>query len=534
MKYIKHILPILLVLVLVSACQTNTNEEESDTSTSGSTITLKNDSITSDDTSVQISETTATITKAGTYTISGTLDDGQILVDANDTAKVTIILDNVDIHCETSSAIYIKNADETTITLKENTENTLSDGSTYTVLDESEEPDATLFSKDDLVIDGNGSLTIQANYKDGIGGKDDVNIKDATISIQATDDGIRGKDSLIIENATLTITAVNDALKATNDTEADKGILEIHDGSYTLTTTGTDATSHKAIKAYTSITISDGTFDIDATDDAVHSQNVTIDGGTYTIATGDDGIHADATLLIHDGTIDIKQSYEGLEAADLQIHGGNIQIVASDDGINAAGGSDSTTETSTPGFNGGPGGNDMFSTSTGTLQISGGIITVDAQGDGIDVNGDATITGGTITVYGPANDGNGALDYDGSFAISGGQLIAYGTSGMALNVSENSSLTTVMINLDTTIAAGANVSIVDDEGNEIYNGTNAKNANSFIIASSKLAINSTYTLQVDGSKRTTFTPTSTVTTIGNSGGMNGGPGGGFGGPGQGR
>ncbi|OCN04481.1 hypothetical protein A4S06_02375 [Erysipelotrichaceae bacterium MTC7] len=206
----------------------------------------------------------------------------------------------------------------------------------------------------------------------------------------------------------------------------------------------------------------------------------------------------------------------------MQIHGGTISIVSTDDGINAAGGSDDSTQSTSQSFPGGPG-SDRFSSSTGTLLITGGNILVNAEGDGIDVNGDATIAGGEILVYGPTNDGNGALDYDGTFLVNGGSLVAYGSSGMALNISSTSTLPSVMINLDTSIQAGAQVSILDGEGNEIYHGTNAKKANSLIIANTALQLNSTYTLQVDDSTITTFTFTTTVTTIGNSGQMNGGP-----------
>ncbi|OCN04480.1 hypothetical protein A4S06_02370 [Erysipelotrichaceae bacterium MTC7] len=278
MKHIKQIFIVLLCMIIVSGCQTS-KQKATNTDNEENVITLDKDTINCKTDGVVITGTTATITKAGNYTITGTLDNGQVIVDTTDDAKVTLILVNANIHSETSSAIYIKNAETTTITLKENSENHLSDASTYSSLDESGEPDATLFAKDDLVINGTGLLSIQANYKDGIVGKDDVIIEDATIKIQANDDGIQGKDSLGLKNANLAIEAVNDAIKSTNDTDAKKGTIEIHGGSYQLQTSGNDESSHKAIKAYTSLTISEGTFTIDATDDALHAQNVTIDGG---------------------------------------------------------------------------------------------------------------------------------------------------------------------------------------------------------------------------------------------------------------
>lgn len=509
----KKITTILLLSVLfISACSSGDSEEKETTTTSSGdniSIVLNGNSITSDSDQVTVDGSTATITAAGTYEVSGELDDGQIRVDVGDNDEVTLILNGATIHNEDSAAIYVVNADTTTISLAEGSNNTLSDGNEYALDNVDEEPDATLFSHDDLVISGSGTLNINAAYGDAIASKDDLEIYDATINIDANDDGIRGKDSITVENATLNITAVADAMKSTNDSDTEKGYILIESGAFTITTTGSTESSSKGIKAYTSITINGGTFNIDSSDDSIHAADITITGGEYTLASGDDGIHADNILDISAGTINITDSYEGLEAADLRISGGTIDIVSKDDGINAAGGTDTTTSSGRQG--------DMFSTSSGTLTISGGTITVDAEGDGIDVNGDATMSGGTITVHGPASGGNGALDYDGTFEVTGGTLIAVGMSDMAQGTS--GSQNSAMISLTSTYTSGSKVRIVSSDGSEIMSYTAIKNFQSIVFSDEQLTANVSYTVYIDDEEYTTFTASSGSTQVGTSGGM---------------
>lgn len=514
----KKIVACFVVLAFCLMACRNKEEVETTTSDDAIAITLKNTTIESTSSNVKIDGSIATIVAAGTYEVSGTLEDGQIRVEVSDKEHVTVILNNANIHNDTSAAIYVVNADKTTITVADGSDNTLSDGSEYTFRGADTEPNATVFSHDDLLINGTGTLRIEANYEDAIASKDDLEIESATLHITAADDGIRGKDSVQIRSGNIEVNAVSDAIKATNDTDATKGYVTIDGGTFKLTTTGNGDASSKGIKAYTTLTIHDGTFEIVASDDAIHAADVHIVGGDYTIHSGDDGIHGDTTLVIDGGTIAIAESYEGIEAADLTINDGTISIVASDDGINAAGGTDTTT-TNEQGYN------DMFSTSTGTLTINGGMIEVNAEGDGVDVNGNAVMNGGTLIVHGPTLGGNGALDYDGTFVMNGGTMVAVGTSNMAMAPSTSSSQLSIMVNLTATQAAGTNVRLVSSNGDEIISQTMVKSFQSIVISDRAIQNNTSYDLYLNDTKYATITTTGTVTTSGNTGGMQGGPGG---------
>jgi len=175
-----------------------------------------------------------TITQPGTYILSGTLSEGQVRVETVDEADVQIVLDGATITNSTGAAIYVKSANSATITLAEGTTNTLSDGEIYTFEDSEDEPDATLFSKSDLILNGTGTLVIDANYAHAIKGKDDVTIAEGTYDITSVGDAIKGRDSLFISSGTFTIVAGADGLQSTNEEEEGKGILTIESGTFTI------------------------------------------------------------------------------------------------------------------------------------------------------------------------------------------------------------------------------------------------------------------------------------------------------------
>jgi hypothetical protein len=275
-----------------------------------------------------------------------------------------------------------------------------------------------------------------------------------------------------------------------------------------------------------------GDFDIDSTDDAVHSNGIVrIDGGNFDINTGDDGIHGDTSLIINGGTITVTNSYEGIESANMEINGGKIDITASDDGINVAGGNDSSY------MGGRPGQNSFTNSSSYTLTINGGDIQVNASGDGIDVNGSGYMTGGNVQVNGPTNDGNGALDYDGVFEISGGTLLTAGSSGMAQAPSDGSTQYTIA-NTVGSQSAGTTVKLVGSDGSIIASFIPVKNFAHVVISTPEILKGGTYTLSVGGTEIDTFTVAEIVSgDTSSGGGMPGGgqgQGGGFpGGRGQG-
>ncbi|MCM1404707.1 MAG: carbohydrate-binding domain-containing protein [Prevotella sp.] len=258
------------------------------------------------------------------------------------------------------------------------------------------------------------------------------------------------------------------------------------------------------------LVIMDSTVEINSTDDAIHANcgNVLIDGGTYTLDTCDDGITADNLTKIAGGTITINSCYEGMEGAYVEITGGTIQITASDDGINAA--SDDTQITE-------------------HILISGGTVTVDAGGDGIDSNGSILISGGTVTVFGPTNGADAGLDADRGIVITGGKVFATSALGMVETPSTNSTQYVVSYAYQSTIKAGAVISLCDSDGNALFSVTVAKNCQSIIFSIPELVKGSTYTLYGGNTKLTSFTVTSTITTIGSAGsnfpGGNNGPGG---------
>lgn len=488
------------------------------------------------------------ITSGGTYAVSGTVSDGSITVNAPD-EDVTITLCGTSITSSSGSAIYVYKAKSATIYVYEGTDNTLNDAKTYSFdseysSQEDKEPNACLYSKSDLIISGKGKLTVNANYDNGITGKDTLTIENADITVTAQDNGINGKDYLAVNSSRITVTCGGDALRSTNDTDASLGYITINASSLELTS-GEDGiqaetkatlkditakiksgggyeqkassdTSSKAIKAGSDMTISGSTLTLNSSDDAIHSNgNISISSGTFTIYTGDDGIHADENLKITGGSITVKSSYEGLEANTIDITGGTIDITASDDGMNAAGGNDQS------GF-GGMMKDNFGSSDSAYLSISGGKITVNSDGDGLDSNGKLLVSGGEIYVSGPINNGNGALDCGSEATITGGTVVAVGSSGMAVNFGSNSTQGSIMINYQSS--SKDTVKVTDSDGNTIVEFTPDKQYSSVVVSSPKLTKGGTYKVTACGE---TQSITLDNLIYGESNGMPGGMGGGM-------
>jgi hypothetical protein len=470
-----------------------------------------------------------TITSAGNYSFSGTLTDGQIVVNTTDVATVRLILNGVDIHNSTSAPIYVKSAKKVVIVLADGTKNSLTDGTSYTydvVADQ--EPNACLFSKADLSIFGSGQLTVTGNFGDAISGKDGLIIKSGTLAVTAADDGIRGKDYLVVKSGNLTVNAKGDGLKSDNVEDATKGYISIESGTVTVVSTGdaiaaeTDVliksgqfnltsgggssksasatVSSKAIKALVSLIIDGGTFIISSADDAIHSNSsVAVNGGTFSISTADDGIHAETALGISGGNILITKSYEGLESKVITINKGEIRLTASDDGVNCA---DGTSSGGAPG--GFPGGGGITSGSC-YLYINGGYVLVNAGGDGIDINGSVVMTDGTLVVNGPTENMNGPLDYDGSFKISGGSVLAAGSSGMAMIPGTTSTQYSVLLNLSSAKTAGTLVRFQTSDGKELFTFAPTKKYQSVAYSSSLITNGTVIDVYFGGTSTGTLT-----------------------------
>lgn len=500
-------------------------------------ILLSGNSITVNGTGVAVEGSRAVIFLPGTYVISGSLSDGQIVVNTDRDEVVQLVLNDANITCSSSAPIDIISASDTAIILADNTENTLTDESWYVFDGETaEEPSATIFSNGNLSFSGNGSLTVNAAYNDGISSDDGIVIAGGTISVKAVDDGIRGKDYLVLENGMLNITAGGDGLKSDNAEDETKGYILVNAGSITvnaggdginaqtdlmisagafdITTAGgssqASTASSKGIKGSVNVIIEDGTFTLNTADDGIHSNgSITINGGIFSISTADDGMHADESLTINGGSVQIVQSYEGLESSVITINGGDIRLVSSDDGINVAGGKDSTgtnVMAAGPGQGGGrpmPGGGspgqDMFAFSGDYhLYINGGYITVLASGDGVDSNGTITMTDGTLLVNGPTANNNGALDHAG-FAMTGGYLVAAGSSGMAQAPDQTSGQYSVLIYFTSTLPAGTLVHIENSAGDDILTFAPTKQFSSIAFSSTSLVNGETYKIYTGGS-----------------------------------
>lgn len=458
-----------------------------------------------------------TITKEGVYLLTGTITDTMITIAAGDSDKVQLVLNNVTIENSTGPAIYIQSADKVFITAPAGTVNTISDGTSYEYTDGDTNVDGAIFSKADLTINGSGGLTVKGNNKHGIVSKDDLVICDTTLSVSAENVGMDGKDCVKVSSATCSIAAGTDGIRSSNEEDADRGYvylasgemniyagkdgiqaatviraedikLAIATGSGSETSLSDSGESYKGMKAASDIVITGGSYSINSTDDAIHSNgNITISGGVFDLASGDDGIHADTDLTISDGDITVTKSYEGVEATNILISGGRVILTASDDGINAAGGMDSSSM-------GGRPGQGMFSGSTGTVTISGGYIWMDAAGDGVDSNGTLEISGGITLVCGPTNSANAAIDYETSSNITGGVLVALGASGMAQ-----------MVNSDTQGIIGCSFSNVtgsfilcDSAGNVVVSLNNDKSYSSAIVTAPDLNVGESYTVVIGG------------------------------------
>ena len=496
-------------------------------------ISLSGDGVSVDGTGASADGACVTITEAGTYIVSGELADGQLVVDADD-AKVQVVLAGAAIHNEDGPAIYVRQAGKCFITLADGTTNMLTDGSEYALEEDSDEPYATLFCRDDLTLNGSGTLVVTSSYRHAVCSKDDLVITGGTYIVDAVEDGLRGRDCVKIAGGNFTITAGGDGIKSNNDTDAMRGFVSIDDGTFDI-----DA-GDKGVQAETYVRVAGGTFDVAADDDAFHSNlEMLVAGGDLAVSAGDDAFHAETELTVDDGVVSVASCYEGYEAEKIYVNGGETHIVASDDAINASAADlssdDSSQETqeasaSADGQNppempdgaqdGAPGENGGFRGAGGMaagdenclIQINGGYIVLDAAGDGVDSNGSVEINGGVLLVSGPASGGDGAFDYDLEAVVTGGTVVMVGSTGMAQNFTSGTqpfAMTTVSGN------AGESVAVVDESGNVVASLTASKQFGMVLVSSPAFEEGEAYSLviggQVSGANADDYTNSGTVT-----------------------
>ena len=459
-------------------------------SSSEVTINLSNPTATD---GVTVSDGVITITKAGNYKLTGTYE-GQIKVEAADSDMVRLILNNATITNSTGAAINVVEADEVVIYTASGTTNTVSDGSSYSDT-ASGSPDAAIYSKSDLTLAGEGTLKVEGKYEESIHTTDGLVIASGTLEVSAANTGIKGKDYVDILDGTITVTATKDGIKATNDTDGNRGWVRLS-------------------------------------------------GGTVNISAGDDGFKAERVLEISGGTLNITQANEGIEAQYINILDGTVNVTSSDDGINASYSTTTTTESTTAtstnqsaqgnqnsapqapsgsagqapaggqapsgtvgsgttgqppaggGMHGGMGGGGgTFEVVDATINIAGGTVTVNANGDGIDSNGTATLSGGTLIVNGPFTGGNASLDTNGDLLLNGATVTAGNAGDMFEAPSTNSTSGYVKISNVSNLSAGTTVQVADSSGNVVanYKVTNSNTA-LILVSSSKITKGQSYTV----------------------------------------
>jgi len=446
---------------------------------SATTIALNGTSVTVSGDGATAAGSIVTVSAPGTYVLSGTLDDGQVIVNSPTDGAVKLVLSGASITSSTDSGIRVDEGDRTVLILASGTANTVTDGASYPA---NAEQNAAVWSDDDLSIGGTGSLTVTGRFEDGITSKDGLVIRDGTITVAAPDEGIRGKDYLVVRGGVLDVTAGGDGLKSDEDGDTDLGYVLIAGGTLTVDADGdavtaeTDAlvsggtlslrsgggasvtpgdASTKGLKAGVLAMVDDGALTIDASDDGVHSDGtVVLNGGVIEIATADDAVHSDLELTINGGEITITQSYEGLESVlgDLVINGGTIDVTATDDGINLSGDGDDPNGVESAG--------DPYD-----MVFNGGWVRVTSGNDGIDSNGSIVMTGGCLAIDGPVpgtQPEQGAIDYNGDFEITGGVLVAAGAAGRhAQTPGTASTQPTVAVTFSASQSAGTTVALQD-------------------------------------------------------------------------
>lgn len=438
-----------------------------------------------------------TISKAGVYELSGSLK-GSIVVAASAKSQVVLLLNGVTVTNTAGAAISVTGADDVGIYLASGSTNKITGAADSS----SSGAKGAILADSDLTISGEGTLQVTATGEgaDGIVSKDDLVLLAGNVRVSAADDGLRGHDALVLAGGKLRVSAkAGDGLKSDQEDDATKGYVLVRGGSAV----------------------------IQAGDDGVQAQtDAILQGGTLKISAGDDGFKGEAIAVIGGGKLTVTNSAEGVEAAAVGFSGGTASITANDDGVNASGGTEGSAGSDSSGAagQGGPGGGSMQDTGQ-RLEIRGGKLLVNAEGDGLDSNGSLTVKGGTTVVNGPTRGGNGAIDANGTITFAGGELFAFDSGDMAEGPASESSQSWVRVT--GNIPAGAEVTVLDANGKTIGAATAAKQAAAVVVSVPDLQAGESYTVQVNGSTLATGTAGESY---GSAGGMGGDPQGAQGGP----
>ncbi|WP_315304796.1 carbohydrate-binding domain-containing protein [Rothia dentocariosa] len=462
---------------------------------------------------VTVEDGTLTITKAGTYKLSGEYQ-GQIKVETADSDAVRLVLDNANITNSSGAALNVVNADEVILYSASGTTNTISDGADYTATGE-DDPDAVVYSKADLTIAGEGTLKVNGNHEDGIHTSDGLVIASGTLEVNAANTGIKGKDYVDILGGTINVTAQQDGIKSTNDTDEGKGWTRLSNGAVTVNA-GDDG-----FKASRVVEISGGSLTVEQSDEGIEAQYINVSGGDVNVTSADDGMNAslktsdsestDSSANTSDtanqqqnsqqqgslpggqqsGTSNQQQQGTGQPPA---MPGGNAQDGTSQNG---------TTGTGQPPQGGMPGGGGgTFEVIDAAINVSGGHVTVNAEGDGIDSNGVTTLSGGTLIVNGPSQGGNAALDTNGDLLLNGATVLSGSTADMFEAPSTNSTSGYLKLTNSSGFEQGSTVQVADSSGKVVANYKVTKSNVQLVLVSSSSI--------VKGQSYTAYTTTSAV------------------------
>ena len=470
---------------------------------------------------VTVEDGTLTITKAGTYKLSGEYQ-GQIKVETADSDAVRLVLDNANITNSSGAALNVVNADEVILYSASGTTNTISDGADYTATGE-DDPDAVVYSKADLTIAGEGTLKVNGNHEDGIHTSDGLVIASGTLEVNAANTGIKGKDYVDILGGTINVTAQQDGIKSTNDTDEGQGWTRLSNGTVTVNA-GDDG-----FKASRVVEISGGSLTVKQSDEGIEAQYINVSGGDVNVTSADDGMNAslktsdsestDSSANTSDtadqqqnnqqqgsipggqqsGTSGTAQQQNNTQNQGNQnmgqppaMPGGNAQDGTSQNGTTGTGqqGMGQPPQGGMPGGGGG-----TFEVVDAAINVSGGHVTVNAEGDGIDSNGVTTLSGGTLIVNGPSQGGNAALDTNGDLLLNGATVLSGSTADMFEAPSTNSTSGYLKLTNSSGFEQGSTVQVADSSGKVVANYKVTKsNVQLVLVSSSSIVKGQSYTV----------------------------------------
>ena len=440
-----------------------TNEDLTWDSSGEKTIDLANPTATD---GVSVENGTITITSGGTYRITGEYS-GQVKIEAAKTDTVRLVLDNAKITNSTGAAINVVSAAEAIIYTAAGTTNTVADEANYTATGD-DDPDAAIYSTANLTLTGEGSLSVKGAYEEGIHTTGGLVIASGTLEVNAANTGIKGKDYVDITGGIVNVTAAQDGIKSTNTDDESMGFTRLSAGSVTVSA-GDDG-----LKAPHTLEISGGTLNIEKSNEGIEAQYINILDGDVTVNSTDDGINASLKDSSSDTSSDTTSGTAAAGQQTQQNQNGQVQQAPAGGGAAPGGSQGSTgqnqnmpqppTDGTMPGGGGG-----TFEVVDAAINISGGTVTVNAEGDGIDSNGTATFSGGTVTVNGPVAGGNNALDSNGDLLLNGGTVTAGSTADMFEAPSSASTSGYLKITDSSALTQGSTVQVTDSSGTVVAN-----------------------------------------------------------------